>query len=676
MLRYINRLKPDGAVSDFQVKFRMFLLKCAATDNIQDSELVNHFVNDDWFAGICWGAEKNGLYFKGEVDFHLNEIEISRALEYWFKKATREVKEFNKKETVERIGVERDEILYCKSRIMDGQKFLASGDFDQNALGIDINLNLWTPLIDRYSPIAYCIALYIHVEVCKHSGFETCYRTSLGLCHIIQGASLFREIAEECSKCSMMRKKYLDVAMGPISDRQLTMAPPFHTAICDLDGPYDTYVPGHERKTRNRQVLTAKVYILSFACPVTKMINLQVIEAKSIDGIVEGVTRFSCEQGFPRWLVLDQESSFMAMVKRAEVELKDLQSRTFKEYGIICKVSPVAGHNFSGLIERRIRSVQEGLEKIGLKKMRLHSLGLQTLAKLVVNDLINVPITAYGRSDDNTPILKLLTPNLMKVGRLHNRSLNGPIKMPEGPKDLMVKVEEIYKSFYKLFNTAIVPKLIAQPKWFSSSPELKPGDVVYFRKTENELSSDWTVGQVENIVRNAKDQQIRQATVRYHNANETNPRFSDRAVRSLVRLFNIEDSYFVRDMAEVESIIKRMEEEYKKDAQVKPIKLVKNADGVYSVKASRDIKKSCTCCCDGHCKMNEHSARGKVTGVSLAATIDLQPQFNTDYHHIYDRCLQNEVDDDAVEFTNQNECSEDKLLKMTSMRTSYSSGLQ
>ena len=105
---------------------------------------------------------------------------------------------------------------------MDGQRFLASGDFDQNDLGIDINLNLWTPIIDQYSPIAYCIALYIHVEVCKHSGFETCYRRSLGLCHIIQGASLFHEIAEECSKCSMMQKKYLNVVMEPISDQQLT----------------------------------------------------------------------------------------------------------------------------------------------------------------------------------------------------------------------------------------------------------------------------------------------------------------------------------------------------------------------------------------------------------------------------------------------------------------------
>ena len=115
-----------------------------------------------------------------------------------------------------------------------------------------------------------------------------------------------------------------------------------------------------------------------------------------------------------------------------------------------------------------------------------------------------------------------------------------------------------------------------------------------------------------------------------------------------------------------------MEEEYKKDAQVKPIKLVKNADGVYSVKAPRDVKKSCSCCCEGHCKMNEHSVRGKVTGVSLAAKIDLQPQLNMDYYHIFDRCLQDEVDDDAIEVNMQNECSEDKLFQtMTALGVDF-----
>ena len=70
--------------------------------------------------------------------------------------------------------------------------------------------------------------------------------------------------------------------------------------------------------------------------------------------------------------------------------------------------------------------------------------------------------------------------------------------------------------------------------------------------------------------------------------------------------------------------------------------------------------------------MNEHSVRGKVTGVSLAAKIDLQPQLNTDYYHIYDRCLQDEVDDDEVEINMQNECSEDKLFQtMTALGVDF-----
>ena len=143
---------------------------------------------------------------------------------------------------------------------------------------------------------------------------------------------------------------------------------------------------------------------------------------------------------------------------------------------------------------------------------------------------------------------------------------------------------------------AIIPKLIAQPKWFSSSPELKPGDVVYFRKTENELSSNWIVGQV--------------------------------------------------------------------DAHVKPIKLVKKADGVYAVKKQGDDKKSCNCRCYAHCKMNEHSVRGKVANVALATKIDMQSKPNIDYYRIYDQSLKDELDDNDVEDSMEKVCHEDKLFQM------------
>ena len=47
----------------------------------------------------------------------------------------------------------------------------------------------------------------------------------------------------------------------------------------------------------------------------------------------------------------------------------------------------------------------------------------------------------------------------------------------------------------------MVPKLIPQPKWFKDSPEVKADVDAYFQKAESELSSPWTVGQVEYVTR-------------------------------------------------------------------------------------------------------------------------------------------------------------------------------
>ena len=120
----------------------------------------------------------------------------------------------------------------------------------------------------------------------------------------------------------------------------------------------------------------------------------------------------------------------------------------FRERGVRCIVSPVAGHNFSGLIERKIRSVQECFERIGLKNKRLHATGLQSMAKLVEMQMNNLPLGfSYGRDADNTPILKLVTPNLMRVGRIHSRVVDGPLRFPTGPKDIMEKVEQSFDAF-------------------------------------------------------------------------------------------------------------------------------------------------------------------------------------------------------------------------------------
>ena len=424
----------------------------------------------------------------------------------------------------------------------------------------------------------------------------------------------------------MRRKKHIEAVMGPVSEHQLAMCPPFFAAFCDLDGPYTVYVPGHERETRNTRIQSAKVYIMTFACPVSKLINLQVIESKSADGVLEGLTRLGCEHGFPKYLILDQESSFMTAVSNTEVYLKDLKLRSFKEHGIVCEVAPVSGHNFTGLVERKIRTVQEAFEKIDLENKRLHATGLQTLAKLIENDINNIPLGfSYGRDADNTPLLKLITPNLLKIGRLHSRALDGPVRFPSGPKDLMVKVEQVYDAFFKIWNATLVPKLVPQPKWFKESPELKPGDIIYFQKSENELSSDWTVGMVHYVTR-SKDGVIRRVCVKYFNHKENKPRFTDRAVRSLVKLFSIDDSYFMQDMAKVEKLMADLK------SKEMPKKVEPTKDGTYRVRGA--VAMACKCCCPGHCKLSVHNVGRTVLGVNLD---DKRKEIDVSYPNIYEK---------------------------------------
>ena len=261
----------------------------------------------------------------GDVDAQIEDEYVHQALVYLYRKATQEVIKFNSASKVDKLAVLKNGILFSKGRIMEGMNFVQTGGLDIQDLGL-LGIKAHIPVIDRYSPLAYCVANYIHWEKAKHRGMETCNRMSLSHVHIIQGASLYKEVGEECMRCKMKRKKLVEVPMGLISDHQLSISPPFWATIADLFGPYRIFVPGFERNTRNRNVLEAKCWVICFVCPVTRLTNLQVIEKSDASGIIDGVTRLSCEVGIPKFLMIDQDPAL----------LKALQ-----EVGIQCRGHPV-----------------------------------------------------------------------------------------------------------------------------------------------------------------------------------------------------------------------------------------------------------------------------------------------------------------------------------------------
>ena len=81
-----------------------------------------------------------------------------------------------------------------------------------------------------------------------------------------------------------------------------------------------------------------------FVCPVTKLLNTQVIEGKS--AIVEGLTRLSCEVGLPSMILADRESSILKVLREAEISLRNLHLVMKKEHGVKFQVAPVAATIF------------------------------------------------------------------------------------------------------------------------------------------------------------------------------------------------------------------------------------------------------------------------------------------------------------------------------------------
>ena len=128
-------------------------------------------------------------------------------------------------------------------------------------------------------------------------------------------------------------------------------------------------------------MVETKCYVLVFCCPATKLINLQVIEAKSDDSVIDGVNRLGGEVGFPSFLLIDQDSGIMKALVEADDELQNLELVMQKERSIKFRTCCVSGHNFHCLVERRIKTLQECLEESGFANLKFHATGLQTTLK-------------------------------------------------------------------------------------------------------------------------------------------------------------------------------------------------------------------------------------------------------------------------------------------------------
>ena len=147
---------------------------------------------------------------KTKTVVRLSDAELSAGLEYLYKKATQEILQFENMKDVNKIGVMKDEILYCSTRILEGQELKTVG-FLEESLDLETftGIKFCVPLISKHSPLAVSIAMHIHYNTCKHKGVESTYRLSLQHARILQGKQVFKEVADDCIYCKKLRQKYV-----------------------------------------------------------------------------------------------------------------------------------------------------------------------------------------------------------------------------------------------------------------------------------------------------------------------------------------------------------------------------------------------------------------------------------------------------------------------------------
>ena len=193
-------------------------------------------------------------------------------------------------------------------------------------------------------------------------------------------------------------------------------------------------------------------------------------------------------------------------------------------------------------------------------KKKLHATGLQTLLDLISNEINSLPLGySYHTDENNTSSLRIITPNFFKLGRNNARTISGPVRLPNNGGELVKNVQDLYKAIFKTWSEVYVPKMMYRPTKFKTGSEddkLSEGDVVLFQKTDDKLGTvAWTLGIVDEIIV-SRDGKARRAIVKYQNADEyivndkqvrITQRLTDRAVRSLVKIYDVHDYIIEED---------------------------------------------------------------------------------------------------------------------------------
>lgn len=457
----------------------------------------------------------------------LTDEEITESENYFYRKATLEVKQFSKLKDYKGVTFMKDNILYYSGRIIDGQEITSVA----NTM-IDLSpLTFVKPVVDRYSPIGYSIMIYCHENVLNHRNSVATLRESRNLIYLLQGRDLANQVREACVPCRRYKKRLLTAELGKLHETRLTIAPSFYYTQVDLMGPF---LASCEHNHRAR----VSVWGAVFKDPASGAVAVHCMPAYDTGAFIMAYTRFATNHGHPAKLFIDEGGQLLKACREMEFSVTDLVKTLDTKYrvGVEFSTCPVGGHNVHGMVERSIKEIKK-IYKSVFNSLKLSITGYETAFSWISNELNCIPL-CLGSKYNNLDNLDLITPARLMFGRNNRRSPTGICRIAS-PSKMVREMELVYESWWKTWKDERIIDFIPQPrKWLEQGYEPKPGDLVVFLRQEGDVvlgEQVWRLGRVVSIER-SKDGVVRTVMIEYRNSGEATFRTTRRSVRRVAVL--------------------------------------------------------------------------------------------------------------------------------------------
>jgi len=467
-----------------------------------------------------------------EADLFDSKYNLDKAANYFYSKATEEVKQFSKKSEWKFCQTKGDGILYYSSRVLEGQVV-------DNHLGegLDVEpLMYMNPICDRYSPVSYSIMMYSHSIRARHRNVAETVRESRQIAFVIGGRDLAIEIRENCPFCKRYRASLLKRSMGKLHENRFVIAPAFFNCQVDIFGPL-TAICEHNHRS------SVKVWGLVFKCPTTGAVSVHCMQKYDTSAFVMAYTRFSSRFGHPQKLIIDAGSQLKKAASDMEISLIDARNILTIQHqvGLQFEVVPVGAHYQNGQVERGIKEVKSLFEQM-YSGSRMDILSHETAFQWISNELNCFP-QCLGSHTSNLDNLDVITPARLLHGRNNRRCLSGQVRVDMRSR-LMQQVDDTTKAWFTVWKNQRIQTYVPQPqKWHESGGSVKPGDIVVMLRKQADMTVGepvWKIGRVLSTVI-GRDGEERSLKVEYRNATERTFRETTVPVRSVAILHHEND---------------------------------------------------------------------------------------------------------------------------------------